>query len=162
MERTVLFADIVDSTGILHDHGEIEGRQLIMRCLDLMTSAVEATGGTAADTPDARPLASPSDGASAAPDRASLQALMWDKVGIVRDGPGLAQAVRQLAGWSAAQPAPHDRPSHELANMLLAGHMMAEAALLREESRGAHFRTDFPLPRDEWRRHITFRRAAGT
>ncbi len=127
----------------------------------IVQRAVEATGGAAAGTPDARPLASPSDDASAAPDRASLQALMWDKVGIVRDGPGLAQAVRQLAGWSAAQPAPHDRPSHELANMLLAGRMMAESALLREESRGAHFRTDFPLPRDEWKRHITFRRAAG-
>jgi L-aspartate oxidase len=38
---------------------------------------------------------------------------------------------------------------------------MAEAALAREESRGAHYRTDFPTRRDEWRRHITFRRGAG-
>jgi L-aspartate oxidase len=54
-----------------------------------------------------------------------------------------------------------DRASHELANMLLASRMMAEAALIREESRGAHYRTDYPQPRDEWRRHITFRRGAG-
>jgi aspartate oxidase len=33
---------------------------------------------------------------------------------------------------------------------------MAEAALMREESRGAHYRSDFPLPRDEWRRSLTF------
>jgi L-aspartate oxidase len=58
-------------------------------------------------------------------------------------------------------PAPTDRASHELANMLLASRMMAEAALIREESRGAHYRTDYPQPRDEWRRHITFRRGAG-
>ena len=43
------------------------------------------------------------------PDRASLQALMWDKVGIVRDGDGLAAATRQLAAWRAALPEPHDR-----------------------------------------------------
>jgi L-aspartate oxidase len=86
---------------------------------------------------------------------------MWDKVGIVRDGEGLAQAAHKLSAWTAAVPAPTDRPSHELANMLLASRMMAEAALIREESRGAHYRTDYPKPRDEWRRHITFRRGAG-
>lgn len=63
-----------------------------------------------------------------------------------------------LAGWRAALPPAHDRPSHELANLLLAGRLMAEAALVREESRGAHYRTDFPEARAEWRRHITFRR----
>ena len=37
---------------------------------------------------------------------------------------------------------------------------LVEAALRREESRGAHYRRDFPEPRDEWRRHIVFRRDA--
>jgi L-aspartate oxidase len=92
------------------------------------------------------------------PHRASLQALMWDKVGIVRDGAGLRKATVQLAAWRAALPAAHDRPSHELANMLLAGRLVAGAALVREESRGAHYRTDFPERRDEWQRRITFRR----
>jgi L-aspartate oxidase len=84
---------------------------------------------------------------------------MWDNVGIVRDGEGLTQAASQLGAWSAAMPPGHDRASHELANMLLAGRLMAEAALAREESRGAHYRTDFPEPRDAWLRHITFRKA---
>ena len=53
-----------------------------------------------------------------------------------------------------------DRPSHELANMVTAGELMATAALIREESRGAHYRTDYPEPRDEWARHIVFRRQA--
>jgi len=53
-----------------------------------------------------------------------------------------------------------DRPAHELRSMVLAGRLMAGAALIREESRGAHFRTDFPEPREEWRRHIIFRKDA--
>jgi L-aspartate oxidase len=121
---------------------------------------LEGTGEAAAPTPGARSLPPFENEAAGVPDRASLQSMMWDKVGIVRDGDGLREATRQLSGWRAGLPAPHDRASHELANLLLAGRLMSEAALIREESRGAHYRTDFPEPREEWRRHITFRRTA--
>lgn len=91
---------------------------------------------------------------------ANLQALMWEKVGIVRDGAGLAEAVLTLALWERSAPVPSDRPSQELANLLLAGRLVAEAALTRQESRGAHYRSDFPHPDDAWRRHIVFRKDA--
>jgi L-aspartate oxidase len=52
---------------------------------------------------------------------------------------------------------PHDRPAHELANLLLCGRLQAEAALQRTESRGGHYREDFREPRDSWLRHIVFR-----
>ncbi len=110
--------------------------------------------------PDASDLPPCANEPGGAPDRASLQALMWDKVGIVRDGDGLASAARQLAAWRSALPEANDRASHEVANMVLVGRLMAEAARQREESRGAHYRTDFPLASDEWRRHITFRKNA--
>jgi L-aspartate oxidase len=90
----------------------------------------------------------------------NLQALMWDKAGIVRDGPGLAEAALTLAMWQRSAPPPSDRPSHELANLLLTARIVTEAALLRQESRGAHYRTDFPEPLDSWRHSIIFRNDA--
>ena len=56
--------------------------------------------------------------------------------------------------------APSDRPSHELANLLLTARIVTEAALLRQESRGAHYRTDFPEALDSWQHSIIFRSAA--
>jgi L-aspartate oxidase len=79
---------------------------------------------------------------------------MWDKVGIIRNREGLTEATRVLSAWQQSLPAAKDRPSHELKNILLAGRLVTEAALLREESRGAHFRSDFPQHSTGWRLHI--------
>lgn len=87
----------------------------------------------------------------------NLQSLLWDKVGIVRSGEGLSKARDILATWQGLLPQPTDRPSYELNNMILNARLMAEAALLREESRGAHFRTDFPKPSADWQKHVVFR-----
>lgn len=92
--------------------------------------------------------------------RPDLQALMWDHIGIVRDGESMRDACATMAAWDASAPEPRDRASHELANLLTCGRIAAAAALLREESRGAHYRTDFPERRDEWRRHIVFRKGS--
>ncbi|MBI4571031.1 MAG: L-aspartate oxidase [Chloroflexi bacterium] len=92
------------------------------------------------------------------PGRPALQELLWEEAGIVRDGETLRHACATLSAWQAALPEANGRPGHELANLLLCGRLVAEAALLREESRGAHYRRDFPQPRDEWRRHLVFRR----
>ncbi len=91
-----------------------------------------------------------------APSLSALQQLNWDKVGIVRNKEGLAEAANTLAAWQQSLEPPTDRPSYELCNLILAGRLMSEAALLREESRGAHFRSDLPETSPEWQRHIIF------
>lgn len=87
----------------------------------------------------------------------NLQSLLWEKVGIVRDGKGLTEAARVLFAWEKLLSSPIDRPSYELSNMILTARLMTEAALRREESRGAHFRADFPMSSADWLKHITFK-----
>ena len=87
----------------------------------------------------------------------NLQALLWDKVGILRSGEGLAEMAGILAGWQTTLPEPTDRPWLELNSLVICGRLMTEAALLRTESRGTHFRTDFPVTSPDWEKHIVFR-----
>jgi len=89
----------------------------------------------------------------------NLQSLMWDKVGIIRSGKSLKEAASILATWESLLPQPSDRPSYELNNLVLCARLVTEAALLREESRGAHFRADFPQTSPEWQRHSGFRKS---
>jgi L-aspartate oxidase len=95
-------------------------------------------------------------GSVPAPSFTSLQQLAWNHIGVIRDADGLSRAADILAAWQPKLPPPTDRPSHELHNLVLTGRLIAEAALLREESRGAHFRSDFPEKSTEWQRHIVF------
>ncbi|KTB48069.1 L-aspartate oxidase [Dehalogenimonas alkenigignens] len=88
------------------------------------------------------------------PDKSRLQDSMWRYGGIVRNGAGLKELAAILAAWQAAAGEPVDRESHELRNLIICGRLLAEAALYREESRGAHFRADFPWTSEKWRRHI--------
>ena len=86
----------------------------------------------------------------------ALQQLLWDKVGIIRNQESLTEATDTLTVWQNSLPPPTDRPSYELNNLVLVGRLVSEAALLREESRGAHFRSDFPEKSPNWQRHIIF------
>ncbi|UCH43921.1 MAG: L-aspartate oxidase [Dehalococcoidales bacterium] len=92
------------------------------------------------------------------PDLATLQSLLWDRVGIIRNQQSLNEAADILAAWQTMLPPSVDRPSCELHNLVLIGRLVTEAALIREESRGAHFRSDFPQSSKSWQRHIIFTR----
>ena len=74
---------------------------------------------------------------------------MASQVGVVRDGEGLARALYVIAQIEkSASPA--------LRNMAVTALLVAAAAWKRRESRGAHFRTDFPQASLEWQHSIIF------
>ncbi len=73
-----------------------------------------------------------------------IQDVMWRHAGIVRTSTGMRDAIRMLEELSPRVAHPRTRRSLEAANLHLAGLLVARSALAREESRGAHYRTDFP------------------
>jgi L-aspartate oxidase len=87
--------------------------------------------------------------------RNSLRRLMWSKVGLVRTGDSLQKAVDQIQQWSQKlSAAPFNRPGLETRNMVQVGQCIAEAALWRANSVGAHYREDFPFYKGlKWKLH---------
>jgi L-aspartate oxidase len=103
---------------------------------------------------------SSAQGAVAPVDRAALQALMWDAAGLYRDEATLADAARTLSSWVSCSRA-DGRASiadRETANLLDIARIVVAAALVRRESRGAHFRSDFPLTNPAEARHASWAR----
>ena len=87
-----------------------------------------------------------------------IRALMWNKVGVVRSGHTLREAIRRLEEWREKLPADATRRQGEARNLHLTGWLIARSALAREESRGAHYRTDFPAHDDaRFRKHSVVR-----
>jgi len=128
----------------------------VMQRTEIATSS-ESGQPTAASRHHSLPNREPSSNAPPL-NLPNLQSLMWDKVGIIRSGKSLEEAASILATWESLLSQPSDRPSYELNNLVLCARLVTEAALLRKESRGAHFRTDFPQTSPEWQRHIVFRK----
>ena len=77
--------------------------------------------------------------------RNSLRRTMWGQVGIIRSRESLVRAIAQLSRWERmASQSFASRADLEVKNMLQVARCVAEAALWRENSVGAHFRSDFP------------------
>lgn len=130
----------VASTGLhganrLASNGLLEALVYGRRCAIAIDSALPAPGAAAPVTlPDQPPTEVPD------PDLvARLRQAMTDGAGVIRDAEGLSGTLRAIAAIEAAQPG-----NDALLNMTATATLIAAAALERCESRGAHFRADFP------------------
>jgi L-aspartate oxidase len=94
--------------------------------------------------------------------RNSLQALMWRHVGVERSGESLAEALELVEGWCRyVLPRQFAAPEGwQLQNMLEVARLMIRSALERQETRGVHFRADFPEADPLWLRHIAWHRSS--
>jgi L-aspartate oxidase len=104
--------------------------------------------------------------------KSSLRSVMWRNVGIERDGARLAETREIIAFWSRyvmdktfdfSRQGPTAIAGWELQNMLTVCALIASAAYSRTESRGAHYRVDYPHPDDQhWRTHLLWKRPLET
>ncbi len=85
----------------------------------------------------------------------SLKSLMWRQVGIERDQAGLEDASRSLHDWEGflSRLGPFTPEGVEVVNMVQVGAAVTSSALFRQESRGTHYRTDFPETKPGWQQH---------
>ncbi len=88
--------------------------------------------------------------------RESLRALLWRRLGITRDAAGLSEAAARVDHWGRyILPLEFDDPTGwTMQNMLIVARLMIVAAADRRESRGVHFRRDFPQPDPALNVHI--------
>lgn len=86
-------------------------------------------------------------------DRLALQTLMWDNVGIERTRTSLEAAAAQLNRWHSETSSVY---ALETGNLLALARVVVAAALAREESRGAHFRNDFPETSDAFHHSLSY------
>jgi L-aspartate oxidase len=98
------------------------------------------TSGPDLDTREAEP-------APLSPQEAvhEVRSILWDKVGIIRSGKELCEALKQLDSVVLVGPTAPSRQFYEARNILEVGRIITRCALAREESRGAHYRSDFPF-----------------
>lgn len=91
--------------------------------------------------------------------RNSLRRLTWTKVGLIRTGDSLIQAMTQLSRWDPqTQASLQTRSDLEVKNMLQVARCVTEAALWRENSLGTHYREDFPSCKGPaWKTHSQVR-----
>ena len=81
----------------------------------------------------------------------ALRQLAWDACGIVRDAAGLQGASHALAADAGTEHTGATLAAYDARNIHIVASLIARCALGREESRGGHYRSDFPVSREEFR-----------
>jgi L-aspartate oxidase len=125
------------------------------RCAALLLDQGTGTAAWPVGAEPARALEFEVGLAAAKVDRSKLQRLMWSAAGIERSGGELAVAAEQLGAWRGVTSAEsNDVMALETANLLELARVLVSSALARRESRGAHFREDYPETDAAWARSL--------
>jgi L-aspartate oxidase len=92
--------------------------------------------------------------------RSSLRSVMWRHVGIERQGERLDEVAEMFDFWAryTLDKIFDDRKGWEVQNLLAVGSLITQAARHRTESRGCHYRTDYPEPNEALRSHTIWQR----
>ena len=100
----------------------------------------------------------PREGISPAAAKQELQAAMWEDVGIIREKTGLKKAAAEIEHLYNCLTRGDDPLAYmEMVNMLTVARIVVQAALWRKESRGGHYRSDYPQRDDlNWIKHVNF------
>jgi L-aspartate oxidase len=133
----------------------LEGLVFGALAAETMVAEEQGSGFTVQSSAAAVPAAAPGGVTTeAATERwiAELRGLMWKYAGLLRDGAGLREAQRELDSLAVTMPKGLFRRALEARNLHAVAGLIVASALGREESRGAHYRNDFPL-RDAEARH---------
>ncbi|MFQ3680093.1 MAG: L-aspartate oxidase [Pseudanabaenaceae cyanobacterium] len=85
--------------------------------------------------------------------RTDIQQLLWNAAGIVRHGEALQTALTQVEHWRSRYRPSLDPESLALDNLLTVAKLLLQSAIARTESRGGHFRADFPKTDPHWAQH---------
>jgi L-aspartate oxidase len=104
----------------------------------------ENSSAATKEPPKAGPKSSP-----ACATLTKIRDVMWREVGILRSGKDLADAIKQLQALELPKSQKPGRAEHELRNLHALALLIARSGLAREESRGSHYRSDFPYRNDE-------------
>jgi L-aspartate oxidase len=152
--RSLFAAGEVACTGVhganrLASNSLLEGLVFGARAGRAMCESLSGTQpSTAGDDPGAAPANDGEDVKAAESVISAVQDVMWREVGIVRTGGGLRRALKELEQLCSRVPQPTCRRCCEAHNLYQTAQVIVRSALAREESRGAHYRTDYPVHND--------------
>ncbi|WP_246451933.1 L-aspartate oxidase [Alkalicella caledoniensis] len=85
-----------------------------------------------------------------------ISKLLWTYAGLKRSKEGLQILISKLEELMEKINVPTEIEDFEAINMLQIGILLAKGALIREESRGGHYRSDFPQTFKKWKKNINF------
>ncbi len=146
----IVVSGVAAAESAAREAGEVERIFLSPTCAKPLEHAIDSLlASKAGESPDEQ--------------REKMQRVMWEKAGVIRSGPSLQEAIG-LIGQLAARPVHLADKSRwinqsvvrafENRSLAITAQAVALSALTRTESRGAHYRSDFPNPGENWMRNV--------